>query len=91
MNDFQGNSFDVPFTVPFTHRLRTTGDLFGADQQVLLDLLEGSGERPPRVQFWLDQDVATANPELKTAIDSFRPRREHALRTGGECAMRSGW
>lgn len=62
---------DVVFQVPFVHRLRFTRDLLGADQQVLLDLLEPSGDEPPRVQFWMDQHVADAVPELKGRIRAF--------------------
>jgi 3-dehydroquinate synthase len=65
------NSIDVPFNVPFVHRLRFTSDIFGQDQHVLAEVLEPSGDRPPRVQFWLDQDVGAANPGLIRRIKSF--------------------
>jgi 3-dehydroquinate synthase len=64
------SSTDVVFNVPFTHRLRFTRDLFQQDQQVLLDLIEPSGERPPQVQFWIDEHVRDANPHLKTRIQA---------------------
>ena len=62
------HNVDISFEVPFQHRLRFTRDVFGADQQILLDLLEGSGEQQPRVQVWIDEFVAEANPELKSRI-----------------------
>ena len=65
------NGLDVSFHVPFVHRLRFTRDVLGGDQQVLADLLEPSGNSPARVQFWIDQDVADANPELKSRIRRF--------------------
>jgi 3-dehydroquinate synthase len=55
---------DVPFNVPFIHRLRFTRDLLGPDRQVLLDVLEPSGKQPARVQLWLDSHVATVRPDL---------------------------
>ncbi len=62
---------DVPFAVPFIHRLRFAGDVLGRDQDVLADLLEPSGDRPARVQFWVDEHVVKANPELKTRLRAF--------------------
>jgi 3-dehydroquinate synthase len=69
---------DVPFSVPFIHRLRFTTDLFGRDQQVLADVLEPSGEQPARVQFWVDESLGKSHPELKTRLHSFV--RSHAGR-----------
>jgi len=51
-------AIDVPFTVPFVHRLRFTRDVLGADREALLDVLEPSGRQPARVQLWLDRHVA---------------------------------
>jgi len=62
---------DVSFHVPFVHRLRFTADALGEDAEVLLDLLEPSGSGPPRVQFWLDENVANAVPHLAVQIESF--------------------
>ncbi len=64
-------AIDVAFSVPFMHRLRFTRDVFGADATVLADLIEPSGERPPRVQFWLDEDVANAAPDLTQRLRAF--------------------
>ena len=62
------NSVDVAFSVPQTHRLRFTRDVLGEDQNVLADLLETSEGRPARVQFWVDEVVAQASPELKQRL-----------------------
>lgn len=62
---------DVEFSVPFVHRLRFTADVLGDDQSVLLDLLEPSEDRKPRVQFWLDEGVADAVPQLRQRVHSF--------------------
>jgi 3-dehydroquinate synthase len=64
-------AIDVPFAVPFIHRLRFSGDVLGRDQDALADLLEPSGDRPARVQFWVDEHVVKANPELKTRLRAF--------------------
>jgi len=62
---------DIAFQVPFVHRLRFTEDVFGSDQEVLANLLEPSGDQPARVQFWLDEHIAQAQPDLKTRIRTF--------------------
>ena len=63
--------FDVPFAASFVHRLRFTDDILGADRDVLADVLEPSGDRPARVQFWLDEHVADARPDLKPRLREF--------------------
>lgn len=65
---------DVRFEVPLVHRLRFTTDVLGADSAVLAELLEPSGDRPPRVQFWVDAHVADARADLLAAIDDFGGR-----------------
>ena len=62
---------DVSFEAKFTHRLRFTKDVFASDQAVLLDLLEASEGQTPRAQFWLDENVANAVPDLKHSIVRF--------------------
>jgi 3-dehydroquinate synthase len=72
MNDvWSGGSTDVPFAVPFTHRLRFAHGALGADRHVLADLLEPSEGRVARVQFWLDANVVAARPELPGQIGDF--------------------
>lgn len=74
---------DVDFAVAFRHRLRFTHDVFGADSQILADLLEASEGRIPRVQFWLDEHVAIANPDLKQRIHSFARRHGERFQVVG--------
>lgn len=73
-NPVQLSSADVDFSVAFRHRLRFTRDIFGVDVEVLADLLESSEGRIPRVQFWLDEHVANANPDLKQRLHAFARR-----------------
>jgi 3-dehydroquinate synthase len=70
----QRQAIDVNFSVPCTHRLRFTEDVFGADELTLAELLEPSEGRIPRVQFWLDENVALANPGLIARIKAFADR-----------------
>ncbi len=74
MSNEQRQVIDVNFSVPCTHRLRFTEDVFGADELTLAELLEPSEERIPRVQFWLDENVALANPGLIARIKAFTDR-----------------
>lgn len=64
------DSFDIPFTVPFVHRLRFTRDVFGADRDTLLSILAPSGDQPARVQFWIDETVLAANEWVRKAAES---------------------
>ena len=49
------DSLDISFEVPFVHRLRFTRDVVGADRNILVNLLEASGDERVRVQVWADQ------------------------------------
>ena len=62
---------DVDFAVRFRQRLRLTHDVLGSEQKVLADLLEASETQVPRVQFWLDEAVLAANPDLKQQLAQF--------------------
>jgi 3-dehydroquinate synthase len=90
MSDRKDLAVDIPFSVPFTHRLRFTRDVFGADEGVLADLFEPSGDRPPRVQFWLDEDVSNADPQLKHRLRAFAARHAGKLQTVGNVQMVPG-
>jgi len=66
--------WDISFSVPFTHRLRMTEDCFGRDWPVLRQLFESESQDTlvhpiARVQVWLDQGLATANPNLVSKIE----------------------
>lgn len=74
---------DVDFTVAFRHRLRFTQDVFGADSAVLADLLESSEGRIPKVQFWLDEHVLNANPDLRQRLHAFGRRNADRVQIVG--------
>ncbi|APZ93507.1 3-dehydroquinate synthase [Fuerstiella marisgermanici] len=84
------NNVTVPFVVKFQHRLRFTRDLFAADSETLLELLETSEGRVPRVQFWMDEHVANANPELKHRIRSFCQQHSEKVRVTGNIQILPG-
>ena len=81
---------DVDFNVTFRHRLRFTGDVLGSDSDVLADLLESSESRTPRVQFWLDEHLANANPDLRQRLRSFARRNNHRFQVVGNPQMVPG-
>lgn len=76
-------STDVDFHVRFRHRLRFTNDVLNADAAVLADLLEPSEDRIPRVQFWVDEFVAEANPDLKHRLHAFARRYQNRFQVIG--------
>jgi len=77
------DSLDLDFQVPATHRLRFTQDLFGKDLSVLAELLESSPGRTPKVQFWIDEAVAIANPQLKSKLHQFSKTHQGTLEFAG--------
>lgn len=81
---------DVPFAVRFTHRLRMTDDVFGADEAVLSDLIAASEGRIPRVQFWVDQHVSEANPQLNQRIQAFCRRHSDRMQLVGNIQLVPG-
>lgn len=84
------HSDDVPFEVRFTHRLRFTKDVFGGDSETLLTLLQASEDQVPRVQFWVDENVAQANPDLRHCIQNFCRRHAAQVQMAGNVQMISG-
>ncbi len=75
---------NVDFNVAFRHRLRFTQDLLGNDSSVLAELLESSEGRIPRVQFWLDEHVVNANPDLKQRLHAFGRRNTDKFQVVGQ-------
>lgn len=75
---------DVVFEVPFVHRLRFTTDVLREDEQVLVELLQPSADDSPRVQFWVDENVAYHIPELPALITAFCHRHRDRIRWVGE-------
>ena len=49
------NSIDIPFSVPFVHRLRVTDDVAGDDFAQLLGVLEGGDAGPAKVLMVAEQ------------------------------------
>jgi 3-dehydroquinate synthase len=81
---------DIPFSVNFTYRLRFTRDVFGAESDVLADVLD-PGEAPPaRAQFWVDSNLMEARPELRTAINSFCERHRGGVVRAGSIQIAPG-
>ena len=73
---------DISFTVPQTHRMRFTRDILAREHKVLADVLEPSADGKARVQFWLDEDVAAAHPEMKQRLLQFVTKHEHVELAG---------
>lgn len=58
------------FSVPFTHRLYTTNDLFGEDRDVLQSVFEATDGQTTRILCIVDGDVLDANPDLTERIEA---------------------
>jgi 3-dehydroquinate synthase len=81
---------NVPFAPTFTHRLSFTRDVLGEEQAVLADALEPSGDRPARVQFWVDEHVAQAMPELRGKLRAFVAAHPGRLELAGNVQVAPG-
>ena len=81
---------DIEFSIPFVNRLRFTRDILGADEGVLLDLLEPSGDLPPRVQFWVDESIAQAQPDMRHRLRAFVMRHEGRITPTGNIQILPG-
>ncbi|WP_437193228.1 3-dehydroquinate synthase [Planctomicrobium sp. SH527] len=90
MSSFDSNTTDITFSVPFLHRLRFTQDAFGKDQNVFSDLLEASGDVLPRVQFWVDEHVSEAQPDLTARIRAFAHRHREQFHLAGNVQICPG-
>lgn len=89
MNPSERNA-DVDFQVAFTHRLRFTNDVFGADRQQLLDVLQPSNGPKAKVQFWIDESVAQANPDLRQRIHTLVQDHKQTLELAGNIQLVPG-
>ena len=74
---------EVRFAPAFVHRLYFTGDVLGADQDVLAEVLEPSEGRRARVQFWVDEFVAKAQPDLRRKLRSFAAAHPDRIERAG--------
>lgn len=81
---------EVSFAPAFVHRLHFTGDVLGADQEVLAGVLEPSGDQPTRVQFWLDEHVANAQPELRDRLRGFARAHDGRIKLAGNVQVVEG-
>src|SRR5437870_5650464 len=81
---------DIPFTVPFVHRLRFTRDLLGCEPHVLTEVLEPSGPQPARVQLWIDGRVAAARPDLAGRLCDLVDAHPERLRRTGDVVIVPG-
>jgi 3-dehydroquinate synthase len=61
--------FDLPFSVPFTHRVCFTHDAFASHNPLLRDVLAEGGGR--RALVYVEDAVATAWPALVSSIRSY--------------------
>jgi 3-dehydroquinate synthase len=81
------SSIDIPFAVPFVHRLRVTDDVAGADFDDLLSVLESGDSGPAKIfmvaEGALSEAVGKISRQLKAA-DSLRLVAPPCLIEGGE-------
>ncbi|HVJ66752.1 MAG TPA: 3-dehydroquinate synthase [Caulifigura sp.] len=84
------DSLDIPFAVPCVHRLRFTRDVLGADQEILAQLLEPSGDKPARVQVWIDEHVNEAQPDLCHRLRTFFKSRSSRFSLTGNIQLIPG-
>ncbi len=87
-NDLDGTS--VPFAPSFVHRLHFTSDVFGADRDVLARVLEPSGDRPAKVQFWADEHVDRARPDLRRKLRAFADEHADRIELAGNVQVVEG-
>ncbi len=81
---------DANFSVTFRHRLRFTHDVWGADADVLFDLLEPS-DGPARVLVIVDADLVAADEDLLPRIgDRFGDRSTTATLVAAPTVVRGG-
>jgi 3-dehydroquinate synthase len=81
--DPTSHSFDLNFSVPFVHRLRFTHDVLGDDAEQFIALLEGSEGTRPKVQFWVDEQLADAQPDLKQRLVALTQKFKRRFQLAG--------
>jgi 3-dehydroquinate synthase len=86
----ENSGTEVPFAPSFVHRLHFTTDVLGEDQEILARVLEPSGDRPAKVQFWVDEHVATARPDLKSRLREFSKTHADRIERAGNVQMAPG-
>ncbi len=83
MTTRQPNQDEVHFSPSFVHRLYFSNDVLGNDHEILANVLEPSDDRPARVQFWLDEHVARAQPDLRAKIRAFAAKYPSRIKLAG--------
>lgn len=81
------NSIDIPFSVPFVHRLRVTDDIAGEDFAELLGVLDRGDAGPAKVLVVSESALATCTGKIGDrlrACDSIQLVRDPLLIDGGE-------
>ena len=67
-----------------------TRDLLGGERRILAEVLEPSGGRPARVQFWLDEHVAEAQPDLRPRLRAFAAANNSRVELAGNLQLVPG-
>lgn len=91
-DDSIDNSIDIPFAVPFTHRLRVTDDVAGNDFDQLLSVLSPGGSGPAKVLVVAESPLgepATAIGQALSSIASIEMVTDPLLIAGGEVVKNS--
>ncbi len=89
-SEIDPNGAEVPFAPSFLHRLHFTRDLLGDDQDVLRAVLEPSEGRVAKVQFWVDEFVAAAQPDLKSRLRAFAEANGDRVQRAGNVQVVAG-
>jgi 3-dehydroquinate synthase len=89
-SDFPTPPTEVPFAPSFVHRLHFTDDLLGADRSVLAEVLEPSEGRRAKVQFWVDEHVLKARPDLKSLLKEFTAEHPEQVERAGNVQVVPG-
>lgn len=72
-------SLDIPFVIPQTFRFRMTNDVLGDDGDVLLDLLEPSGDGRPKVIVFADASLIHSDHEFLSKLQKLLDRAEDRI------------
>src|SRR4051794_34735553 len=81
---------EVPFSPSFVHRLHFTNDVLGEDLATLVDVLEPSEGRRARVQFWVDEHVAQARPDLRERLRGLADAHADRIELAGNIQVVEG-
>jgi 3-dehydroquinate synthase len=81
---------EVAFAPLFVHRLYFTDDVLGPDQNILAQVLEPSEGRLARVQFWVDEHVALAQPDLRKRLRAFAAAHPDRIELAGNVQVVEG-